>query len=751
MDAKEFKRILTTFADEPVDVNLSKGKILFQVRDEVVEARLFVNEATLWVEESQDVEMAHKWLIKRLARLPQLAERILSHVPDEAHFVGPTGRLLDQLDSVDSDVPVPVSDAVGMASSILARRPGGTSTVLYLASDAGEGKTTAINQMARAQAAKYKKKETDWLLVPISLGGRPFLRLDDIIISSLVNRFRFPMMFYDSFLEMIKLGAIVPALDGFEEMFVESASGEAVSALGNLVDAMDSSGALLVAARKAFFEYHSLSTQGRFFDSLGSGTVSFARLDLARWSRHQFIEYCVNRKVATGEAIYDAVSSQVGPDHPLLTRAVLVRRVVDTASDMTQLENLISRVTESPEAYFQHFVSSIVEREANEKWIDRSGDPPTPLLTIAEHYELLAMLSQEMWENKVDTLSGDIVDTFAEIFCEKNQKGLSASRQVLERLKQHALIVTSGNAQKTFAFDHDEFRFYFLGEAIGRAVDSAPMSELRGLLRIAALPAMCLDVATHWLDYAGKNLAQCLLRLQEAASVEGATSFTRENSGALALRLLAKDSRLRRRLRGLAFPPDSLVARGLHDIEFVECRFQPTRLDGADADGVTFERCDFERLDVSECQSLSGVSFVESRVHRLTLAAEVDAFDPRAIRSQLRGLGADTTGAQEELPVELTLEPDLELTLKAIRCFLRATEVSEKSFRARLGKRASEFFDGILERLIRAEVVNEVQHHGSGVQRRFRLNVKMSRIDAAEAACDGTLDDLIARTRAPAR
>src|SRR6185312_12820482 len=200
MDVATFSRILTSFADKPADVNLARGVVILQVHDEVLEAKLTTREGILWVDEGSGEEIAQRWIVRRLAKIPQLADRIWTLIPPEPSFVHPAGSLLDQIEAVDSDEPVSVADALGSARDILARRPGGTSTVLYLTSDAGEGKTTTIAHLARHQAELYKRKKTDWLLVPISLAGRPFLRLDDIIVSALVNRLRFPMMYYESFI-----------------------------------------------------------------------------------------------------------------------------------------------------------------------------------------------------------------------------------------------------------------------------------------------------------------------------------------------------------------------------------------------------------------------------------------------------------------------------------------------------------------------------------------------------------------------
>src|SRR5207245_686027 len=97
----------------------------------------------------------------------------------------------------------------------------------YLTSHAGEGKTTVINELAVEQARKFRRSETDWLLVPISLAGKPFLRFEDVIVASLMNQLRFQRLYFDAFVELVRMGVIIPALDGFEEVFVETAEGDA--------------------------------------------------------------------------------------------------------------------------------------------------------------------------------------------------------------------------------------------------------------------------------------------------------------------------------------------------------------------------------------------------------------------------------------------------------------------------------------------------------------------------------------------
>ena len=183
-------------------------------------------------------------------------------------------------------------------------------TILYITSDAGEGKTFLINQMAKDQAQRFTEGKSDWLLVPIPLGGKHFLRFDDITVGVLQNRYRFPFLYYESFLALVRMGVIVPAFDGFEEMFVEGTrSGEALaSAMGILVSALDSRGSLIIAARKAYFEFENLKTQEKLFDTISSYSVGFGKLELQRWGRQQFLAYCAKRNLPNAEVIYDRVS-----------------------------------------------------------------------------------------------------------------------------------------------------------------------------------------------------------------------------------------------------------------------------------------------------------------------------------------------------------------------------------------------------------------------------------------------------------
>ena len=261
MHINDFKSIVETFADPGTEILYENAKTIFSVKGILLDVTITTKDGDVLVDDGTGTVSAGSWILKRLANLPLLASRLKESVGDTNLFVSPAATLLPSLEIRPDETLTCTTDALTTTLQALTDTSPLETTILYITSNAGEGKTFLINQMAKEQAQRYLDRKANWLLVPIPLGGKHFLRFDDIIVGALQNRYRFPFLYYNSFLALVRMGVIVPAFDGFEEMFVESSSGEAFSAMGILVSALDSRGALVVAARKAYFEFESLRTQ----------------------------------------------------------------------------------------------------------------------------------------------------------------------------------------------------------------------------------------------------------------------------------------------------------------------------------------------------------------------------------------------------------------------------------------------------------------------------------------------------------
>ena len=749
MNIKDFTRILRTFADQPSNVDIEGGRLLVEIRDELIEARLTNRDGTVWVtEEGTDTCSAYKWILRRLARVDQLADRLLSYTPVEEHFVRPRGLLLDQLDIDPTEADVQKSDAVTALIDTLSQSPSGASTVVYLTSDAGEGKTTVVNHLAREQAKRFKSGQAGWLLLPISLGGRPFLRFDDVVVGELVNRLRFQHLYYDAFLELTKLGVLVPAFDGFEEMFVESSSGEAVSALGNLVQHLQSSGSVLIAARKAYFEFYSFRTQARLFDAIQSHSVTFSRLTLSRWQREHFQKYCKLRTLRTGDSLYERVRERLGERHPLLTRAVLVKKLVDIAKELPSIDAVLARLGNDPDEYFVDFVTTIVEREAEEKWLDRSGEAAKPLLTVADHFDLLAMIAREMWEMRSDALKRDYLELITDVFTSDSKLSPDTARQIRKRLPEHSLLALVSGTRDMLAFDHDDFRWFFLGQALGRLLLDDSDEELATWLNVAALPADTVDAACRYAAQQGGDPGPIIERVVGIGQQAPTTSYTKENSGSIALALAARGAGADVSLKGLVFPPGALVGKQLEGVHIRDCEFQATSLRDARIIDCEFRRCRFHRLEGS-AETVTRSRLEDCEMDQWVGEADVGVYDPARVRHALEEEGFLVTRRGSTTPSdddeEFVVDAETEMAERALRMFMRATHINDVVFRHKLGQRANEFFDVVLPKLVAGSILEQVPYRGSGRGMRYKLNVPMQRIADVVPAKGITLVELIAR------
>lgn len=750
MQINDFKETVSTFSDPGTELVFEKNQVIVQVNGDLIEASITASGGDIYVDEGSGVMPASKWILTRLANLPLLASRLISRVEETEHFVSPAACLLPTLEKSAEDKLDPEGSALDIAQKTLGERSPLETMVLYVTSDAGEGKTSLINELARKQAQLYSKSQADWLLVPIPLGGRHFLRFDDITIGALQNRYRFPFLYYSSFLALVKMGVIVPAFDGFEEMFVESSSGEALSAMGILVSSLQSQGAIVVAARKAYFEFENLRTQERLFDTIRNYSVGFGKLEINRWKAEQFLEYARNRGIDSPEDLYTRVAERLGTDHALLTRAVLVKRLIDIASETASLDELLENLRDSGPDFFSVFVRGIIEREANEKWIDRSGakEVGTPLLSVDEHFELLSLVAMTMWENKVDYLKRDGIDFTAEYFCELTEKNSYQTQQIRERLRGHAMLVPSPNSEQALEFDHDEFRLFFLGESLAQIIhplNDRAKAEVLAAFRRGVLPQQAqqafIRATTRNESLNQLDAAKFLLAV---ADLDARASYTQENSSEMVIRLLSGIDGENLTINGMSFGAEALLDRKLSNLKFEDCIFLPSSLDLTEINNCSFEECKFTQLRVHESTLINDVRFSGCNVEALTLKErEWESWNPEEIQSKLKELGIYSTDEPESnFKSEIEKTPDSEIRdiEKIVRYFMRSTHISESVMLMKLGSGGQNFIDQVIPKLLRAGVMEEIENKGGKEQQRFRLCSSLEKINRAIASADGSFE-----------
>ena len=562
------------------------------------------------------------------------------------------------------------------------------------------------------------------------LGGRSFLTFDDVIVAELVNRFRFQFFYYDAFIELVRLGVLVPAFDGFEEVFVEGSPGEAVSSLGNLVRTLDSLGSVVIAVRKAHFEYQNFQDQARLLDATSDVDVAFARISLERWDRQRFQRYAQSRGLLNPMKVYDSVRERLGISHPLLTRAVLARRLVDVAKQ-GDVARLLDRLGTDVADYFFQFVNAIVEREVTEKWIDRSGSPHQPLLTVKEHHILLTMIAKEMWIASSDAIDGDYLHLVTELFAEEFRKSSPIVRQIANRIGQHSLMATSPPPRSTFSFDHDDFKMLYWGEALATMLTKGDSKEMGIYLGRRHLPAVSADATIAAMRRVGADLMAALGSLAGLAQQGPSASYAAENAGALIIRILtAVSDGEGLSLRGIYFRPDSLRGLRLRNVFFVGCGFANSSLEHSELRDISFRECSFDQLGLSLDLKVRDVRLDECTVSRVVSTKEHTVYDPKGIFVALRDIGFEVDRPKgTEAEVEEADQYAM-LAERVLRTFLRVTAVNQGTLERRLGAQSGAFFKDVLPSMVKLGILKEVKYKGRGQpQRRFKLGVSMLRVE----------------------
>jgi tRNA(Glu) U13 pseudouridine synthase TruD len=140
MNKKSIERILRAFADKPEDVDLSKGTILAQFHEELIEGRLVQEHGETFVIEADEKYSFNRWVIERIARMRLLSERICETSTtwkDTEFFIQPAGNFVEEIEGSSSELAKPIEDVEIVIKNYLQNRVPGISRVLYVTSDAG--------------------------------------------------------------------------------------------------------------------------------------------------------------------------------------------------------------------------------------------------------------------------------------------------------------------------------------------------------------------------------------------------------------------------------------------------------------------------------------------------------------------------------------------------------------------------------------------------------------------------------------
>jgi hypothetical protein len=740
MNLDSFISIVSTFSiSDPIR---KKNQFLIELPNgELIDSKIVLDSKgeVDKIIDSNGTELLPKiWICEKLGRVSALARSISTALKIDEPFISPVGKF-ELHWSVEENVESESEIVCDKLKTICETDNFWESHLVYLTSDAGEGKTTILERLACKLAVNYQPGRGK-LVVPISLSGKPFIRFEDIIIATLANKYKFSGYFYPSFLSLIKLGVIIPAFDGFEEMFVESPTGEAISAMADLIQDLKGKGLVLVAARSAYFEHQNLTTQGKLYNLINTTPVVFSKIRINRWRREQFIDYGIARGHTQEEAtdLYENLISKFGIDHPIVTRAVLVKKLFEAFEANPNLDDFTTSSPQDYNEFFSKFVFALIDREAK-KWLMKSRGISTPVLSVQQHYFLLSMVAKEMWFTRSEVLRTDVLETITDLFIDSERLNPDAAWQVKQRVKDHAVLRVASGAASHFEFDHQDFYQFFLGNAAATSLNDINSDDIVDICRRGRLSKTTLLCTAYELKMSD-NIKNITGKLVEKINREQKSSYAREN---LAIILIILNQKLRTDLQisQVSFESEPFDTLELLNITFSECLFSAVKLSNIKATTI-FMNCKILEVEYVKNIAVPGKIMGATEVCSLfDEEEECNEYAPSAIKYELCKVLEFEKDSLPTINISQPFEVDDKLLIieKTLRVFYNRIEVNEDLLKQKLGVRFAVFWNDILPDL-RGLVFEDVPYRGGGRKERIRIVCKLAQIQKALEVANGKYD-----------
>lgn len=598
---KRIERDLASFADPGSVEVIPSGRTLYaewKMRGEPREATFSFSPDRGISVKTDDVTRPQPYPIflagTQMADLRRMAQMI-SQAKRQEIFIPTRARCTD-LDTTD---PYPATE---LLAKLLERDDAETTQVVMITGDAGTGKTHVLRELVLQQANKYLQGKTKKLLLYVNAQGRALARLDEALATELqdlkVN------ITYHSIAPLVRVGLLVPVIDGFDELLGVSGYDDAFSSLATFLEQLEGLGGLIASARSVYYEEEFRSRASRA-SITGDQAWSHIPVEIIPWEsgdQQEFLDELAAHKSMSKEdkTVLSVRVDEVFKDNEALAvKPLFFAKVVDLLleePDFSGGKDLLNELTHS-----------YLKREQKEKLLDRQQQP---LLSEYRLEQLMGELAEEMWNQETRELDYLSVREVAEYVLYDKEIPESTRQIVVERMPTLAFLAT--NEKHTgITFEHEVFFFYFLARAIvnKHVQDKA----LQVVLSRSTLPEFVAERLAFELQQEGHlstldDLQKILDRLGEAGRTEWhRTGQVRENAGIVTLALLRKFTDIN--------GPNS---------EIEGCTISSVVFPGSNLDGVTLRNCilvnvEFRRTNLRTTKFIkctaNDVRMVEPRIH----------------------------------------------------------------------------------------------------------------------------------------
>lgn len=637
---KRIQNDLQSFADTEEDVIIQPdGQVLFTRLGIDYEIKINDIDESLYINfEGKNIKY-QDFISKEIAQLDIFATRLIQKRKNIEPFIeGP------------SNLITPWSSTNGIAIKQLQKECdealiSGTK-ITFITADAGHGKSALLKEFQIKQANRFLGGKSNYIFWHVDLQGRDLVRLAEAIMYDL-GELRIRGLYYSSILTLIKNRNIILAIDGFDELAAEIGGESALGSLSSLVKEMNGKGTLIAASRRTFFNTQDYLKRTEFLKGYISHNCFFYELKVLDWNKENATEY-ISYFCNDQEKIYSSlIENFKDKTHPILTRPFLLSKVVqliDSSDEDNSLKELLDEMNKDKEGVTT-IVESFIRREV-QKWKDHDTITGQPYLNFDQHLLFLATVAKEMWESQKDSISIDEIEIYGTMLIEDWGIEESLKATIIRMLNSHALLVpVSTEIDQLRKFDHEEFKYFFLGKSLGKLIKEFSFDQLKKFLFIGQLPD---SVPRYMLNILDKNDIKEYLKLfQKIIDKEWKPTHIQSNVGTIIPYLIDNNTSdcILSFVGKVTYSSLGFENKLIRNVQLKNGNFINISLKNIELQNVTFDNCNFTEIkfDLSSKNIFDEVIISNSKIDSIQIIKNDEiietAYSPSRIEELLFSRG----------------------------------------------------------------------------------------------------------------
>ena len=751
-DLDQIRDDLAAFADDDEGYELDEaGDLLLHRGGVEINARIsHTSDGSTFVEIEDQRITYRDFIVRELGQMDILATRLLDKRSGVDAFVNAVARV----ETADGD-PYE-TEALNALHQQCVDAQGFRARVCFLTADAGQGKTALLREFQARNAAEFLTRKSPFVFWHVDLQGRQLLRLSEALMGDLGD-LRVAGLWMPAIIRLIRSRALVLAIDGFDELAAEQGGSDALGSLATLVQQMDGTGVVVAASRRAFFDTGDYLRRAGMFGRAVAEPCEFNQLNLLDWTQDEAHSYLGKIEVSSKRfdrpaRVYEQIIEALGGsnDHPMVTKPFLLYHVARwlLVNDASPIDFIM--LSPDARASVANVVEAYVGREVTEKW--RYRDSGEPYLTREQHIQLLADVAEEMYRAGKDRLPLDVVETLAALRLEEWNIPPDRQRHVMKMVRMHALLQAPGGSPGNIrAFDHPEFRDYFVAIALKNHIENLSLGDAAGAsdyLSIAQLSDSTARYARNQLP-AEVSPIDAAVELARAADRQIRSTFLQVNAGTLIPALInglvpVKTAKLVGRVVYSSLVFENSV---LTDLVFERATFLNVTLRSIQWTSLRFEQCELGELSLHDTSDVRNVSIRNCSVEGVKYyvdGKEIErAYAPSRVRQLLIKGGfsfEDEIVVDGQVAVPDTYE--IAVARRLLQSFTRSNAVTDEFIRRKYSSDQRWIIEELIPIFERNEVLAEKTWRGSGSNRIWVMKYPLEAVLEAEEREKGLLANL---------